>query len=138
MTEDERINALLAQGGQTIEDLSRKHTAKSVAGQMERWIEQNEYGAAFRLRDATDETLHFADVIDRMEAALINLTVDRDAWKRRAEAAIHDIPTCCALCKYETEEECTNPNECCNISGINTGWVWRGPCAKNGGTEDGD
>lgn len=114
MTADERINALLAQGGQTIEDLSRKHAAKSVAGQMERWIERNEYGAAFRLRDATDEILHFADVIDRMEAALINLAVDRDAWKRRCKAAERELGILrpCYCCKHYNKELAESGREC--------------------------
>lgn len=58
---------------------------------------------------------------------------ERNAWKLLAEAAVNDFGKCCAICKYNTESMCVNPNGCLNISGTNTGWEWRGPCAENGG-----
>lgn len=65
------------------------------------------------------------------------LSADRDAWKRRAEAAVNDMAKCCAVCKYDAGSMCVNSNGCRNVSGTNTGWEWRGPCKENGGASDG-
>lgn len=61
------------------------------------------------------------------------------AVKRERDAAVRDIPRACAYCKYykitfngvTPDYDCKNPNECLNISGINTGWEWRGVCPEN-------
>ena len=48
------------------------------------------------------------------------------------DAAVALIPRACAYCKwYGTKHggfhpDCKNPNGCRNVSGINTGWQWRG------------
>lgn len=48
------------------------------------------------------------------------------------DAAVALIPRACGFCKwYGTKHggfhpDCKNPNGCRNISGINTGWEWRG------------
>lgn len=64
---------------------------------------------------------------------------DRDAWKRRAEAAERDIEHCCATCQYHhlffdgylSANDCTNPDGGCTNNYDR--WKWRGPCAENGG-----
>lgn len=50
------------------------------------------------------------------------------------DAAVADIDRYCATCKHflifhnecTPDYDCDNP-ECKNISGVNTGWQWRGP-----------
>lgn len=48
------------------------------------------------------------------------------------DAAVALVPRACAHCKwYGTKHggfhpDCKNPNGCRNVSGINTGWQWRG------------
>ena len=48
------------------------------------------------------------------------------------DAAVALIPHVCAYCKwYGTKHggffpDCKNPSGCKNVSGINTGWEWRG------------
>lgn len=52
--------------------------------------------------------------------------------ERERDAAVADIPRACGYCKWfeinrgGNMTECHNPNGCRNISGINTGWEWRG------------
>ena len=52
--------------------------------------------------------------------------------ERERDAAVDDIPRACGYCKWfevnlgGNMTECHNPNGCRNISGINTGWEWRG------------
>ena len=49
--------------------------------------------------------------------------------KRERDAALKDIPRVCAYCKHfvlvENTPACNNW-ECVQISGMNTGWEWRG------------
>lgn len=57
------------------------------------------------------------------------------------DAAVADIDRCCATCKHflilrdgcTPDYDCGNP-ECKNISGVNTGWQWRG-LQKEGGND---
>ena len=57
--------------------------------------------------------------------ALAELQAERDA-------AVAAIPRACGFCKWYGLKhggffpDCKNPNGCRNISGINTGWEWRG------------
>lgn len=52
--------------------------------------------------------------------------------EQERDAAVADIPRACGYCKWfeinrgGNMTECHNPNGCRNISGINTGFVWRG------------
>ncbi len=88
----------------------------------------------------TDETSMIVELFGKVAA----LEKDRDAWKRRAEAAERDlgymIP--CETCKEQPLSE----KEACNTCVIhNDGWhdmrrsnyAWRGPCAENGGADNG-
>lgn len=70
---------------------------------------------------------------------LLNAAHDEtSAVKRERDAAVRDIPRACGYCKhYEIsfngatpDHDCKNP-ECYNISGVNTGWQWRGVCPEN-------
>ena len=61
-----------------------------------------------------------------------NLSTDRDAWKRRAEAAERDIAAMLANCECEARHEycvgCNGESDDCREYAI-----WRGSCAGNGG-----
>lgn len=52
--------------------------------------------------------------------------------ERERDAAVGDIPRACGYCKWfeinlgGNMTECHNPNGCRNISGVNTGFEWRG------------
>lgn len=54
--------------------------------------------------------------------------------KRERDAAVACIPRSCGFCKWHElsfngltpDHDCKNPEKCLNISGINTGWEWRG------------
>ena len=60
--------------------------------------------------------------INQLEADLARVTAERDA-------AVQDIPRACGYCSHFLGEDklphCENW-DCKNISGINTGWEWRG------------
>ena len=51
-----------------------------------------------------------------------------ETYKRERDAAVEDIPRACGFCKhYLGDQSFVNcEHECMNISGINTGWQWRG------------
>lgn len=52
--------------------------------------------------------------------------------ERERDAVVADIPRACGYCKWfeinrgGNMTECHNPNGCRNISGVNTGFEWRG------------
>ena len=58
--------------------------------------------------------------------------------ERERDAALRDIPPACGYCKhflgYDHLPNCDGRN-CIHISGVNTGWEWRGVCEENGGAE---
>ena len=67
------------------------------------------------------------------EHQVTNEQLDRiQQLEAERDAAVKCIPRACAYCKwYGTKNggffpDCKNPNGCRNISGINTGWEWRG------------
>lgn len=72
--------------------------------------------------------------------ALANVAADRDAWKRRAEAAERDmgrmIP--CYTCKAQPVGEAPECDGCeakPSEEWKRSHYAWRGPCAENGGTD---
>lgn len=72
-----------------------------------------------------------ADVIERLSAEL-------EQVKRERDAAVKDIPRACGYCKhFKHDVECCDIPGCCdnpdcwNISGVNSGWEWRGVCKEN-------
>lgn len=74
-----------------------------------------------------------ADMIERLSAEL-------EKAKRERDAAVNDIPRACGYCKhFKTDVECCDIPGCCdnpdcwNISGVNSGWEWRGVCEENSG-----
>ncbi len=87
----------------------------------------------------SDERKYARDAFDLLVAEGVKLEADRDAWKRRAEAAERDmgcmIP--CKVCKHVPAGEAP---ECqtCAASILNdwrrSNYAWRGPCAENGGS----
>ena len=68
---------------------------------------------------------NLTDKLNALNDELAELQAERDA-------AVALIPRACAYCKwYGTKHggfhpDCKNPNGCRNVSGINTGWQWRG------------
>ena len=65
--------------------------------------------------------------------ALAELWDELERVKKERDAAIEDIPRACGYCKHfiVTHNGCTPDydcaqNGCMNVSGINTGWEWRG------------
>lgn len=84
----------------------------------------------------TDETSMIVELFGKVAA----LEADRDAWKRRAEAAERDLGwmLICQTCKYAPIGESPECAEC--ESNIRNNWrrskyAWRGPCAENGGID---
>lgn len=84
----------------------------------------------------TDETSMIVELFGKVAA----LEADRDAWKRRAEAAERDLGTVlpCMSCKeYRTGENLAC--DTCEASDLNDwhkcSYVWRGPCEENGGVQ---
>ncbi len=83
------------------------------------------------------------DVTVLREAAKLieSLSIERDAWQRRAEAAERDIDHCCPTCQYHHmffngctyDHDCTNPDGACSDDCDR--WHWRGPCKENGGEQ---
>lgn len=73
-----------------------------------------------------------ADMIEKLSA-------DRNAWKRRAEAAERDITSMLESCDCEIRHEycarCYTPNEC-NTDKCAGYAKWRGPCEENGGVDN--
>lgn len=121
MTADERINALLERAGSPLMFVANPelHTVQSDAiyDTLEDCIEAI----------VKDRTRGLYDTIDRLEIALHNVLNERDA-------AIADIPRDCKTCKHklrppvlvaDTIYYCYNFG-CRNISGVYTGWEWRG------------
>lgn len=47
---------------------------------------------------------------------------------KERDAAVADIQPACGYCKWyvESDDECVRMFPCNNISGVNTGWEWRG------------
>lgn len=121
MTSREEIERLLNQTGRTLEGLPNSYSVQEVDNRFEGIIGDWRFG---------DFVLHQSDVIELLIGAL------RDALAER-EAAIKDIPRACGYCKHwndspmiENSEHGTLvvycEKECHNISGVNTGWEWRG------------
>ena len=77
---------------------------------------------------------------DLNNAAITELEGALGAMKRERDAAVEDIPRACGYCKHSIDygpsnhPGCKNP-ECRNISGVNTGWQWRGVQEVQHGTE---
>lgn len=70
--------------------------------------------------------------IQQLESANAELLTRCERLERERDAAVADIPRACGYCKWYGVNhngclpECKNPNGCWNISGINTGFEWRG------------
>ena len=70
--------------------------------------------------------------IQQLETERHQLLTRCERLERERDAAVKDIPRACGYCKWfeinlgGNMTECHNPNGCRNISGINTGWEWRG------------
>jgi len=66
------------------------------------------------------------------DATIARLTAERDAEKRRADAAVDDIAKVCHTCKHRFDLVPTGepyPQQCNGCNGDK--WEWRGPVAAN-------
>ena len=92
-----------------------------------------------RLKDivakAVDRKLHAwrkGIEYDYLEDVAVDALAHIQQLEAERDAAVALIPRACAYCKwYGTKhggfhQDCKNPNGCRNVSGINTGWQWRG------------
>lgn len=124
MTDRAEIERLLNAAGRTLEGLPEEHSEEERINALSTFVPWGEV------------ICHQSDVIELLVGAL------RDALTERDEA-IKDIPRACGYCKnyndpprIEESEHGTLvtycEKECYNISGVNTGWEWRG-VKKNDG-----
>lgn len=124
MTDRAEIERLLNQTGRTLEGLPEEHSEEERTNALSTFVPWGEV------------ICHQSDVIELLVGAL------RDALEER-DAAIKEIPRECGYCKHFNDppriEEVGHDilfiyceKECHNISGVNTGWKWRG-VKKNGG-----
>lgn len=92
-----------------------------------------------RLKDivakAVDRKLHAwrkGIEYDYLEDVAVDALAHIQQLEAERDAAVALIPRACAYCKwYGTKHggfhpDCKNPNGCRNVSGISTGWQWRG------------
>lgn len=67
-----------------------------------------------------------------LDALCHRMMDEKEQLQEERDAAVALIPHACAYCKwYGTKHggffpDCKNPSGCKNVSGINTGWEWRG------------
>lgn len=73
-----------------------------------------------------------------------NLAAELEKVKRERDALMHDLREArhCASCKHLEEKEELNkhydvPSQCFDCISERSRHLWRGPCAENGGAEDG-
>ena len=91
---------------------------------------------ASSLKPLWDNALAYIQQLEAANAELLTkveqLTAKCHQLEQERDAAVGDIPRACGYCKWfevnlgGNMTECHNPNGCRNISGINTGWQWRG------------
>ena len=81
---------------------------------------------------AKDMAKYAADAIEQLVAeyneldnARGKLFMEYHKMKKQRDAAIACLPKSCGYCKHYNGLSCNN-NDCRNISGVNTGWEWRG------------
>ena len=140
MTDRAEIERLLNQTGRTLEGLP----TQDDYWYSDDYVDRNEeigmmmYRSGFKRNEPY--IMHQSDVIELLVGALRDALAERDA-------AIKDIPRACGYCKHwispprieKTEHgtvsiSCEN-EKCYHISGVNTGWEWRGR-KKNDGRPD--
>ena len=130
MTNREEIERLLNQTGRTLEGLP----TQDEYWYSDDYVDRNEeigmmmYRSGFKRNEPY--IMHQSDVIELLVGALKDVLTERDA-------AIKDIPRACGYCKNYNDQPKIEESkhgtlvtycekECHNISGINTGWEWRG------------
>lgn len=111
-----------------------KDDAKKMASVVRKYADTDAIWA--KIGDGRVHPLEYAaEMIENLSGKCEGLEKDRDAWKRRCEAAERDIRSMlrgngsCMYCgKFGTDgcswKDCWNAVE------------WRGPCKENGGVED--
>lgn len=60
-----------------------------------------------------------------LRARVQELFLEYHKVKKQRDAAIAWLPKTCGYCKHYNGLTCNN-KDCKNISGVNTGWEWRG------------
>ena len=83
-------------------------------------------------RDSADIMIAAADAIEQIVAeyneldkAHGELFIEYHKVQKQRDAAIAWLPRTCGYCKHYNGLTCNN-KDCRNISGVNTGWEWRG------------
>ena len=87
-------------------------------------------------KNMTADALAYIQQLEAANAELLTkvkqLEIKCHQLERERDAAVADIPRACGYCKWfeinrgGNMTECHNPNGCRNISGVNTGFEWRG------------
>ena len=83
-------------------------------------------------RDSADIMIAAADAIaqivaeyNELDNAHSELFIEYHKVKKQRDAAIALLPRVCGYCKHYIGLTCNN-KDCRVISGVNTGWEWRG------------
>lgn len=71
-----------------------------------------------------------ADIIEQLSSELEQVKRERDAAINELKDAVEACEYCKKFAKRSFCSELENCDECC-------GWEWRGPCAENGGADNG-
>lgn len=88
------------------------------------------------LEEDLESMMGFMKSVERINAEHFARNIE---LKTERDAAVALIPRACAYCKWCGVKnggffpDCKNPNGCRNISGINTGWEWRGVQKEDNG-----
>ena len=128
MTDRAEIERLLNQTGRTLEGLPERYDDIAVKERIKELTGSYRWAGTSAL--LASHSLHQSDVIELLVGALRDAIIERDA-------AIKDIPRACGYCKnYNDPPKIEDgehgmivtycEKECFNVSGVNTGWEWRG------------
>ena len=77
------------------------------------------------LRKAADAIEQIVAEYNELDNAHGELFIEYHKVKKQRDAAIAWLPKACGYCKHYNGLTCNN-KDCRNISGVNTGWEWRG------------
>ena len=72
--------------------------------------------------DALEQIVAEYNALDKAHGELF---IEYHKVKKQRDAAIAWLPKTCGYCKHYNGLTCNN-KDCRNISGVNTGWEWRG------------
>ena len=136
--------------------MSNKHKASETLRQMALTSPKLSWlgGIAETVALLEEDNARKDDAIAEQARQLREALAELERVKRERDAALNDLKIAdfwgnCQFCKHvddhdaacETNDylccDCQEPTCACKTCANATGWEWRGPCAENGGTEDG-